>query len=97
MRLGKVRFHLISVGGLINKKNLINFFSEILNITNKEHAVITKTRLFKYKCILKISSPKTGSFQIKNLIFFFYISAQSIYCGYSLEPPRPTIYVFEQQ
>ena len=27
-------------------------------------------------------------FKLKTLIFFFYIFAQSIDCGYSLEPPR---------
>ena len=31
--------------------------------------------------------PKTESFQIKNSDIF-HISAQNIYCGYSLEPPR---------
>ena len=40
-----------------------------------------------YSNILKISPPKTESFQIKILIFF-HISAQNIDCGYSLEPPR---------
>ena len=45
---------------------------------------ITKTRPFKY---IEISSPKTESFQIKN-IDAFHISAQNIDCGYSLEPPR---------
>ena len=34
----------------------------------------------------KISPPKTENFQIKNSIF--HISAQSIDCGYSIEPPR---------
>ena len=34
----------------------------------------------------KISPPKTESFQIK-IPIFFYISAQSIDCGYSLELP----------
>ena len=37
--------------------------------------------------MLKISPPKTESFQIKILIFF-HISAQNIDCGYPLEPPR---------
>ena len=40
-----------------------------------------------YSNILKISPPKTESFQIKILIFFFQISTQNIDCGYSLEPP----------
>ena len=44
-------------------------------------------RKHAYSAILKISAPKTESFQIKILIFF-HISAQNIDCGYSLEPPR---------
>ena len=45
---------------------------------------ITKTCLF---VILKILLPKNENFQIKNSDIF-YISAQNIDCGYSLEPPR---------
>ena len=41
-----------------------------------------------YSNIFKISPPKTESFQIKILIFFFHISAQNIDCEYSLEPPH---------
>ena len=37
--------------------------------------------------ILKISPPKTESFQIKILIFF-HISAQNMDCEYSLELPH---------
>ena len=44
-------------------------------------------RKHTYSNILKISPPKTENFQIKTLIFF-YISAQNIDCGYSLEPPQ---------
>ena len=44
-------------------------------------------RKHAYSNILKISPPKTESFQIKILIFF-HISAQNIDCWYSLEPPR---------
>ena len=36
---------------------------------------------------MKISSPKTENFQIKNS-YIFLISAQKIDCEYSLEPPR---------
>ena len=43
---------------------------------------ITKTRL-----LLKISRPKTESFEVK-IVLFFHISAQNIDCGYSLEPPH---------
>ena len=38
--------------------------------------------------ILKISPPKTESFQIKILIFFIFL-LKNIDCVYSLEPPRP--------
>ena len=44
-------------------------------------------RKHTYLNILKISPPKTESFQIKNSDIF-HISAQNIDCGYSLELPR---------
>ena len=47
---------------------------------------ITKTRLFKY--IEHFTSKKLKIFGIKNSDIF-HISAKNIYCGYSLEPPRP--------
>ena len=37
--------------------------------------------------MLKILPPKNENFQIK-VFDIFHISAQSIDCGYSLEPPR---------
>ena len=40
-----------------------------------------------YSNILKISPPKTESFQIK-ILAIFHISAQNIDCRNSLEPPR---------
>ena len=40
-----------------------------------------------YSNVLKISPPKTESFQIKILIFF-HIPAQNIDCWYSLELPQ---------
>ena len=43
-------------------------------------------RKHAYSNIMKISPPKTESFQIKNSDVF-HISAQNIDCGYSLEPP----------
>ena len=46
---------------------------------------ITKTRLFKY--IENFTFKKTENFQIKTSNIF-HISAQSIDCGYSLEPPQ---------
>ena len=46
--------------------------------------IITKTSLFKYT--ENFSSKKNENFQKKIQIFF--ISAQNIDCGYSLEPPN---------
>ena len=46
--------------------------------------VITKARLFKY---IEIFTTKKENFQIK-YSDIFHISAQNIYCGYSLEPLR---------
>ena len=40
-----------------------------------------------YSNILKILPPKNENFQIK-ILNFFYMSAQNIDCGYTLEPPR---------
>ena len=74
--------------GIRARRTIQSNWSAVLNTLGK-HA---------YSYILKISSPKTESFQIKNLIFF-HIAAQNIDSGYSLEPPQqvPTIYVFEQK
>ena len=44
-------------------------------------------RKHAYSNILKILPPKHENFQIKNPDIF-YTSAQSIDCGYSLEPPQ---------
>ena len=44
-------------------------------------------RKHAYSYILKISPPKTESFQIKKSDFF-YFSGQNIGCGYTLEQPR---------
>ena len=46
---------------------------------------ITKTYLFKYTA--NFITKKNENFQIKNSDIF-YVSAQNIDCGYSLEPPR---------
>ena len=46
---------------------------------------ITKTRLFKY---IENFTSKNWKFTDKKLWYFFYISAQNIDCGYSLEPHR---------
>ena len=46
---------------------------------------ITKTRLFKYT---ENFTTKKWKFSDKKFWYFFYISAQNIDCGYSLEPPQ---------
>ena len=71
----------------------LSIFVYILDLPVTAVHYITKTRLFKY---IEISRPKTENFQIKNSDIF-HISAQNIDCGYSLEPPRPTICIFEQK
>ena len=64
-------------------------FSCSIQINELQHEamyiLITK-HTYRYSNILKISPPKTESFQIKILIF--HISAQNIDCGYSLELPH---------
>ena len=58
------------------------------------HLLYYSLKTHAHPNILKISPPKTESFQIKILIFFFFFffffhfSAQNIDCGYSLKPPR---------
>ena len=58
-------------------------------VFNKIKVKLPRNSLRKhaYSNILKISPPKTESFQIK-ILMFLYISAQNIDCGCSLEPPR---------
>ena len=46
---------------------------------------ITKTSLFKY---IENFTTKIWIFLDKKKSYIFLISAQSIHCGYSLEPPR---------
>ena len=58
-------------------------FWKYLKIVNK----MAKLRKQAYSNVLKISPPKTESFQTKNSEIL-HISAQNIDCGYSLEPPR---------
>ena len=51
-----------------------------------ESESIMKTRLFKF---MENFTTKNWKFSDKNSdIYFFYISAQNIDCGYSLERPR---------
>ena len=47
--------------------------------------LITKTRLFKY---IETFTTKNGKFSDRKKSDIFYIPAQNIDCGYSLEPPR---------
>ena len=49
--------------------------------------IISSLRKQAYSNTLKLSPPKTESFQIKILVFF-HISAQNIDWEYSSEPPR---------
>ena len=55
---------------------------------------ITKT------CLYNVDPLKPHFYIVKlgftGVYIIFHISAQNIDCGYSLEPPRRTIYVFEQ-
>ena len=48
---------------------------------------VVALREHAYSKIKKISPPQTENFQIKKTDIFL-ISAQNIYCGYSLELPR---------
>ena len=64
-----------------NLKTWYSFFVFGFKIPAK---LITKTRLFKY---IENLPTKKGNFQIKHSDIF-HLSAQSIDCGYSLEPPR---------
>ena len=74
-------------------------FWKYLKIVNK----MATLRKQAYSNVLKISPPKTESFQTKNSEIF-HTSAQNIDCGYSLEPPRrggsneyPQTMFFEQK
>ena len=49
-------------------------------------------RKHAYSNILKILPPKNENFQIK-ISDIFHISAQNIDCGYSLEPPRRSMFL----
>ena len=54
------------------------------SVSWRRSSVITKTRLFKY---IENSTTKNWKFSDK-ISDTFHISAQNIYCEYSLEPPR---------
>ena len=49
------------------------------------HTILQK---HAYSNTLKILPPKKGNFSDKKKSDIFYMSAQNIDCGYSLEPPR---------
>ena len=51
-------------------------------MTESNHYEITPIQIY-----WKFCNPKKENFQLKNPDIF-QISAQNIYCGYSLEPPR---------
>ena len=66
------------------KKNAKSICIQVIVNTSTKYALIISfvaLRKHAYSNILKISPPKTESFQIKTLIFF-------IDCRYSLESPR---------
>ena len=69
---------------LINIK-ASNAVTAILDSVHENTTHHYETRLFIY---IENFTTKTVSFQIKNTLIFFHISAQNIDCGYSLEPPR---------
>ena len=54
-------------------------------VAQEKKLTITKICLLKYT---ENFATKNENFQIKNVDFFLYISAQKIDCVYSLEPPR---------
>ena len=57
------------------------------NKQKKKKKKKNKNKKNAYSNLLKISPPKTESFQIKKNDIF-HISARNIDCGYSLEPPQ---------
>ena len=67
---------------------MFSLFEHENSFINSGPIVIGKTlRIHACSNILNILQPKKENFQIKQSDIF-YISAQSIDCGYSLEPPR---------
>ena len=67
--------------------NYVDSLKLTLNVRNAPTdmcARITKTRLFKY---IENFTTKNEKLQMK-ISDIFHISAQSINCGYSLEPPQ---------
>ena len=82
---------------------LLNLLPSVQSInsfpTRGDFCRLQTLRKHAYSNILIILQPKNESFQIKGSDIF-HISAQSIDCGYSLEPPRrggSNGYVFEQK
>ena len=88
----------VRLNGLSWKWHLISsLFSEswkAYTMTSKENETLLNTTSLQkhaYTNIQKVSPPKTYFFFFsdkKKLCYIFYISAQNIDCGYSLEPPR---------
>ena len=73
-----------------NKGNLFHVHWNMNNIGSRAKFTSTPSGSLRkpaYSNILKIFPPKNEKFQIK-ISDIFYISAQNIVCGYSLEPPR---------
>ena len=62
-------------------------FGRNLNKKKKKKNTYYENTHIQIRVALKIIQPKKENFQIKKN-HIFHISAQSIDCGYSLEPPR---------
>ena len=71
-------------GGSMNMINMPIFCEQYII---ESYLYRMSLRKHAYSNILKILPSKNENFQIKNSDIF-HISAQSIDCGYSLEPPR---------
>ena len=74
--------YLFILSFFVNSRSCICLFYPIFTVL-----LSFPLRKHTYSNILKLLQPKNENFQIKNSDIF-YLSAQNIDCGYSLEPPR---------
>ena len=81
----KCSFFVVKFSVYLNRLVFVLVNNKDQDLRKKPHNL--KLRKHAYPNILKISPPKTGSFQTKNTDIF-HISAQNIDCGYLLEPPH---------
>ena len=88
MQIVSIEVNLYEMPDLIFMKNIINISpaESALRVVKVVQELRNPLQKHVYLNILKISPPKTESFQIK--ILYFHISAQNIDCEYSLEPPH---------